>query len=67
MKCPLCACRRFYIKDPEDPFETLGFECTGDSICFDPEVEASNIPELTGNVKIFCDQCAWNGCLDELK
>jgi len=26
MKCPVCSCANFYIKDPEDEYETYEFE-----------------------------------------
>ena len=36
MKCPVCGCIKFYVKDPADEYETYEFECNDGVICFDP-------------------------------
>ena len=67
MKCPLCKYQKFYLKDPEDEYETYGFSCASDDICFDADVNDADIPELTDDTRIYCDNCAWNGPLQEIK
>ncbi|MEZ4604885.1 MAG: hypothetical protein R2861_16230 [Desulfobacterales bacterium] len=46
MKCPFCGCQKFYIKDMDDEFETYGFDCTSGDVCFDPEIDTSDIPDV---------------------
>ena len=67
MKCPLCRYQRFYLKDPDDEYETYGFSCESGDICFDPELNESEIPELSDDTHIYCDNCAWNGTLSQIK
>ena len=44
MKCPVCGCIKFYVKDPVDEYETYEFECSDGVICFDSDVSDSEIP-----------------------
>ena len=45
MKCPLCGCKKFYLKDPDDEYETYGFDCESGEACFDPGIDDSDVPE----------------------
>jgi hypothetical protein len=65
MECPICGCRRFYAKDPEDAYETYEFECRGDDVFFDSESEADI--EITPETETFCDRCSWHGKLKTLR
>jgi hypothetical protein len=67
MKCPLCRSQHFYVKDPQDAYETYPFNCAEGSICFDPEVDLSAIPSIDAETETFCNQCAWHGKMQELK
>lgn len=67
MKCPYCGCRRFYIKDPADEFETYGFDCESGEACFDPDVEEDTAPELRDDSPIHCEKCAWKGRFADIK
>lgn len=67
MKCPICQCEQFYIKDPDDAFETYEFECKEGEICFDENTDASGAPEIVGNTDTWCNRCAWHGPFKELK
>ena len=58
MKCPLCGCKKFYLKDPDDEYETYGFDCESGEACFDPGID--------GDSHIYCDTCSWNGKYDEI-
>ena len=66
MKCPLCGYQRFYLKDADDEYETYGFDCASGEACFDPDIDASDAPELDGDAHIYCEQCAWNGRYDDI-
>jgi hypothetical protein len=66
-KCPLCGCEKFYVKDPDDEYETYAFECRDGEVCFDPEAEACNPPTPGSDTETFCDRCAWHDRMDALK
>ena len=63
IQCPLCGCRRFYVKDTEDEFEIYEFTCENGQIVFD-ETNEEPPPDVTDDTHIFCDKCAWNGALN---
>jgi hypothetical protein len=67
MKCPLCRSEDFYVKDPEDAYETHSFHCSDGSIRFDPDVDISIVPPIEAETETFCSQCAWHGKYQELK
>lgn len=67
MKCPFCRSEHFFVKDPEDAYETYAFRCRDESICFDPDVDASLAPLIDTDTETFCSQCAWHGKYQELK
>ena len=67
MKCPICGCQRFYLKSPEDEYETYPFELKDGEICFDPGVEPSEVSEVDEKEEAFCDRCAWHGPFQEIK
>jgi len=66
MTCPLCGCRRFYLKDPDDRFETYPFELIDGEVRFDAEVEVPDTPDVDKKTETFCEQCAWHGPLQEM-
>ena len=67
MKCPFCGCQSFYLKDPDDEYETYDFGVEKDAVKFSPEVNESDVPELQEETQCYCNQCAWNGKFGELK
>lgn len=66
MKCPVCGCQKFYLKDADDEYETYGFDCESGEVCFDPGIDDDDVPDLLDDSPIYCDSCAWNGRFDEL-
>lgn len=66
-QCPLCGCERFYVKDPQDEYETYTFECRDGAVCFDPEITDGEPPPVDSNTEAFCDRCAWHDRFDALK
>ena len=67
MKCPVCGCLNFFVKDPEDEYETYEFELRDGNICYDSRDDDSDNPEIRDDTETFCNQCAWHGKLKELK
>lgn len=59
-KCPSCGCEQFYVKDPEDEYETLGFECRDGQVCFAGDLDGDQCPEVSDNTEVFCNACAWH-------
>ena len=66
MKCPLCGCKTFYLKDPDDEYETYEFELHDGKVAFGPDVDASSCPEVCYDTETHCDKCSWHGAFDEL-
>ena len=67
MKCPLCGCEKFYVKDQEDEYTTYCFSCSGNGIVFELDSSECNVPDITEITEISCDRCAWHGKLEDLK
>ena len=66
MKCPTCGCEKFFVKDPDDEYEVYTFTRQDGELAFEPEVDHSVLPEVTGDSETFCDRCAWHGKLKTL-
>ena len=61
MKCPLCGCVSFYIKDPDDEYETYEFAWRDGNVEFSDDVDPDACPEIFDDTEVFCDQCSWHG------
>ena len=66
MKCPLCGCQTFYVKDPDDEYETCEFELRDGRVQFTGEDEASCSPEVGDDSETYCNKCSWHGKLEDL-
>ncbi len=67
MKCPVCGSLNFFVKDPDDEYETHEFELKGQDVVFNPEAAESDSPEVKSDTEIFCEKCAWHDKFEELK
>jgi hypothetical protein len=67
MKCPLCGCEEFFVRDPADEFETYEFSLAKDSVEFAAGTDAAGAPAVGEDTETFCNRCSWHGRLDELK
>jgi hypothetical protein len=67
MACPFCGCEHFYVKNPDDEYETCEFDLKGGEVVFTSEDKESWRPELTEGTETYCDHCAWHGKLKQLK
>lgn len=63
MKCPVCGCLSFYLKDPDDAFETHEFDLKAG----EPAFQSGSIEMLNDDTEAFCNTCAWHGRFAELK
>lgn len=67
MQCPLCRCEKFYVKSPDDEFETWEFTCNQGSICFDNGIDPSMAPEIKADTETYCQRCSWHGKFSSLQ
>ena len=65
MKCPVCKCEKFFVKDPDDEYETYGIELKDGHPVFCDQDEAGDL-QLDGGTETYCNKCAWHGKLQEL-
>ncbi|NWF53955.1 MAG: hypothetical protein HXY45_04080 [Syntrophaceae bacterium] len=67
MECPYCRSRNFYLKDPQDEYETYEFDLREGEIEFlDNDGPAPPIP-VEEDTPVFCNRCAWHGKMGDLK
>ena len=67
MKCPVCGSLNFFVKDPDDEYETYGFELKDDGVVFNPEDADAEHPDLKADTEVFCEKCSWHHAFQELK
>ena len=67
MKCPVCGSLNFFVKDPDDEYETHEFELKGQDVVFNSEGAESDSPDLKADTEVFCEKCTWHDKFQELK
>ena len=67
MKCPVCGSLNFFVKDPDDEYETFEFALKDATIVFNSDVDESGIPEVKDGTEVFCEKCSWHDKFQELK
>jgi hypothetical protein len=55
------------VKDPDDEYETYEFECVDGKICFDPDVDEGQAPDMEDDCETYCNRCSWHDKLKTLK
>ena len=67
MECPYCRSRNFYLKSPDDEYETYEFDLQeGKAVWLEKEKSPLTLP-LEKGTPIFCNRCAWHGRMGDLK
>ncbi len=66
MACPMCGSKSFYVKDPNDAYDTYAFDLEAGGIVFSEDVDDSECPDVTDETRTYCSQCAWHGRFEEL-
>jgi len=66
-KCPVCGCKRFYVKDPDDQYETYEFECKDGKVRFDDSLNENECPEVHEDTETYCNACAWHDKFSKMK
>jgi hypothetical protein len=67
MKCPICGSLNFFVKDPDDEYETFEFKLKDATIVYNSEADESDSPEVKSDTEIFCEKCSWHDKFQELK
>jgi hypothetical protein len=67
MKCPVCGCLEFYVKDPEDEFETYELSVADGGVRLAAGGEGPAPVAVVDATETFCNRCSWHGQLKELK
>ena len=67
MKCPICGCQNFFVKDPEDEFETHEFSVAGGEVSFSADAQDAPVPKVQETTETFCNKCTWHGEFQKLK
>jgi hypothetical protein len=67
MECPLCGCQDFFVKNPDDEFETYEFSVASGHVRFNSETAAAPTPEVQESTETFCNKCSWHGAFQQLK
>jgi hypothetical protein len=67
MKCPVCGSQRFYVKDPEDQYNTCVFDLKNGEIELAAEESESDPLEVGEETETFCNRCAWHDKFKILK
>ena len=67
MECPYCRRRNFYLKDPDDEFETFEFDFREGEAVFAEKKGTRSSLFLEKDTPIFCNRCAWRGRMEDLK
>jgi hypothetical protein len=67
VKCPVCGSLNFFVKDPDDEYETYDFELKSEEVAFNREAAESNRPEMKSDTEVFCEKYSWHDKFQELK
>lgn len=63
--CPVCKCNSFYIKNPDDSYET--YEIDMAKFVGKPEDGQPEWCEISKDTVVYCNRCSWHGDMGKLK
>jgi hypothetical protein len=58
-KCPLCGSQKFFVRNPEDFYDTVEFEFKGGEIA--PCTDEGDAPDIGEETETHCCRCTWHG------
>jgi len=67
MKCPLCGCVEFYVKNPDDEYDIYEFTCKDGDISYEADADADDMPPVSDSTEAYCNKCAWHGKVETIK
>ena len=62
MKCPKCGSQRFFVKDPEDEYDTHEFDLETGQPVFVEEPQ-----EIQPETETYCCRCSWHDLFKKLQ
>ncbi len=66
-KCPVCGSTHFFVRDPDDAYETYEFECREGEVCFDDGVDPGEAPDVVDDTEAYCTSCSWHDRFGKLR
>lgn len=66
-KCPVCGCKTFYVKNPEDEYDVHEFECREGEVRFSENTEPDECPSVDEKTETYCNDCAWHDKFEKIK
>jgi hypothetical protein len=66
-KCPVCACKKFYVKNPDDEYDIHEFEYKDGEICFEEDLDEDECPVIEDGTETYCNACAWHDTFAKIK
>jgi hypothetical protein len=63
-KCPVCGCIKFYVKNPDDEYDLIEFECRDGDVHTEADMDGGKIDE---NTETFCNACSWHDRFGKIK
>ena len=66
-KCPVCGCRQFHVKNPDDAYDIYEFEYLDGEVRFAPDVDQEACPRINDSTPTFCNACKWQDKFKTLK
>jgi hypothetical protein len=66
-KCPVCACKTFYVKNPDDEYDIYEFEYDEGEVCFKDDLDDDECPAIQDSTETYCNACAWHDKFNKIK
>jgi hypothetical protein len=60
-KCPHCGSSGFFVKNPDDQYETYEFHFQDGTMVLTDAEQASNPPDIVSDTETYCQKCTWRG------
>jgi hypothetical protein len=67
MKCPLCNCESFFVKNPDDEYDIYEFTCSNGETTFETDAGEDDVPQISDATETYCNKCVWHGKMDTIK
>ena len=66
-KCPVCGCKKFHVKNPDDDYDVYEFECRDGEVSFEEDLDDDECPQVSDTTETFCNACAWHDKFNKIK
>jgi hypothetical protein len=65
-KCPVCGCIKFYVKNPDDEYDIIEFECRDGDVHAEADMDGAS-RKIDENTETFCNACSWHDRFGKIK